>query len=75
MPEITAELHNIEKVYLTLDNQVYCYWGQIYQDKLQRWADGRWVKTSRVLKEEGDLIYTVNSIYKKVQSVQHGVLP
>ena len=41
-----------------------CYVGEIYSDTRGRFPDGTLVTTSKVLKVEGGLLYTKNSIYK-----------
>lgn len=63
MTQITAELHNWQKFETPYGN---VYMGDIWEDVHQRWGDGTLVQTSLVQKEEGDLVYTRNSVYKLV---------
>lgn len=42
------------------------YSGRIMNDKRGRFPDGCLVHTSKILKIEGDLLYTRNSVYKLV---------
>ena len=45
------------------DEQNKVYWGYVYQDTKERFRDGAYIHTSRVLKTEDDKAYTLNSIY------------
>jgi hypothetical protein len=44
----------------------YGYTGNLYEDSKNRWWDGVEITTSRVTKEDGDLVYTLNSVYRLV---------
>ncbi len=44
----------------------HVYTGNLYEDSKNRWWDGVEIRTSLVLKEEGDLVYTLNSVYRLV---------
>lgn len=61
MEEITGILKNA--VRCGSDNR-YCVVGNLYQDSKNRWWDGGEIITSQVVKEEGNVIYTLNSVYK-----------
>jgi len=60
-PKITATLKN---AHLITDGRRAVYVGEIYGDTHKRWADGTYIRTSQVKREEGDLVYTLNSVYK-----------
>lgn len=55
--KVTATLKDAEEVYGV-------YYGKIYGDTRGIFPDGVKVRTSRVKKVEGDLVYTQNSIYR-----------
>lgn len=61
MEEVTGIIKNA--VRWGSDN-IYCVVGNLYQDSKNRWWDGVEIITSQVVKEEGNVIYTLNSIYK-----------
>ena len=63
MTQITAELRNWQKFEIPHGN---VYIGDIWGDVHQRWNNGTLIRTSLVQKEEGDLVYTLNSVYKLV---------
>jgi hypothetical protein len=63
MTQITAELRNWQKLESPYGN---VYMGDIWEDVHQRWNNGALIRTSLVQKEEGDLVYTLNSVYKLV---------
>lgn len=44
----------------------YIYTGNLYEDSKNRWWDGVEITTSLVTKEEDDLVYTLNSVYRLV---------
>lgn len=46
------------------DSHVYVITGYIYGDVLKRWKDGTRITTSAVQSIEGDLVHTLNSVYK-----------
>lgn len=56
---ITGTLEN-----WTYDYDNHVYWGNVYGDIRERFADGHWIHTSLVDKVEDDLVYTLNSTYK-----------
>lgn len=61
MTRVTARLENwrIEK---TRYGQIY--WGNVYGDAKGRFYDGQHIHTSLVVKREGQVIYTLNSVYQ-----------
>jgi hypothetical protein len=63
MTQITAELRNWQKFESSYGD---VYIGDIWEDVHQRWSNGTLIRTSLVQKEEGDLVYTLNSVYKLV---------
>jgi hypothetical protein len=48
-------------------DEVYIYWGNLYNDIKNRWADGQYIHTSMVVDEEDHpdfiLVHTLNSTY------------
>lgn len=60
MEEVTGIIKNA--VRFGSDN-LYCVVGNLYQDSKNRWYDGVEIRTSQVVREEGNLIYTRNSVY------------
>ena len=60
--EITRKIENWVKTTHTMEQVTYS--GNLFGDSKGRWYDGAMVRTSKVVKEEGDIIYTLNSIYK-----------
>lgn len=61
--EYTAELRDYYS-YPAGNSSVYV--GRIYNDSKGRFVDGQIVRTSLVEKVDGDLVYTMNSVYKLV---------
>ena len=49
---------------------IYVYWGEIYNDTMNRWTDGTVIHTSNVVSEETiegrRLVHTLNSIYELI---------
>lgn len=41
-----------------------CVFGTVVKDYKGRFEPGNWIRTSYVTKVEGDLVYTMNSIYQ-----------
>lgn len=39
-------------------------WGHIYDDILNRFPDGHFIHTAKIVKIEGDLVFTKNSVYR-----------
>ena len=60
--EITGKLENWVKTTHTMGQVTYS--GNLFGDSKGRWCDGAMVRTSKVVKEEGDIIHTLNSIYE-----------
>ena len=63
MDNITATLSNCEKCWFP-DERNFHLVGAISNDSKNRFPDGRIVRTSIVEKLEGDLAYTVYSVYR-----------
>lgn len=63
---ITAELHNWKISPPHPFRPFEHYSGTIMGDVHKRFPDGRLVHTSKIMKLEGDLLHTKNSIYKLV---------
>ena len=42
----------------------FVIWGHVYDDYLCRFYDGQFIHTAKVEKIEGDLVYTVNNVYR-----------
>jgi len=64
MVDVTAELHNVKFVNLSADAKIA--WGNVIGDSKRRFVDGTRIHTSLILKIEGDLIHTLNSVYRIV---------
>ena len=60
-----AELHD----YIFNDNS---YAGYIYGDSRERWADGTFVYTSSTVSVTGDILQTLNTRYKLVNTTNKG---
>ena len=60
MEEVTGIIKNAVR---WGSDDVYCIVGTLYQDSKDRWWDGVQIRTSQVVREEGNLIYTLNSVY------------
>lgn len=41
-----------------------CLYGTLVVDYLGRFDAGNWIRTSKVVKIKGELVYTLNSVYK-----------
>ena len=39
-------------------------WGCIYGDTKHRFPDGAYIHTSHIQRQDGEIIYTLNSVYK-----------
>lgn len=61
--KVTATLRDWRKHIVERDGS-YVYWGHIYDDTLNRFPNGHFIHTSRVLRVEGDYVYTDSSIYR-----------
>ncbi len=61
MQEIIGRLENWE-IEKTRYGQIY--WGNVYDDVRNRFYDGCYIHTSLVERREGQLIYTLNSVYE-----------
>ena len=59
--QITGVLRNAQPKYLTTGGYVV---GNIYGDVRGRFPDGSLIHTSFVVRQEGDLIFTLNSVYR-----------
>lgn len=59
-----AELHNYTKV--ELGNDRYIYYGNVMNDRKNRFFDGEEIRTSLVMKELDGIVYTMNTRYKLV---------
>ena len=67
MTAITAKLVvYAEGDILFSDGYHKVFTGNVYGDTKGRWTDGRFIRTSPVVKVEGDLIYTENSVYQMI---------
>lgn len=60
-----------------VSSKEFVLWGEIYEDKLNRFSDGTFIHTSGIKNrplKEGDLVPTRNSLYllgKKVQKHEY----
>jgi hypothetical protein len=61
-PDITADLKGW--TFHDLPNGKQIVMGRIYNDTRQRWGDGTQIQTSIITKREGDIITTLNSVYR-----------
>lgn len=63
---IVGELRSWRKHTCAADGS-FVYWGFIYDDALNRFPDGHWIHTSRVLEVVEDLVFTsTGNAYKLV---------
>lgn len=70
--EITGELSNVWFQYFFDDQRMAC--GIIENDIRGRFPDGHLIHTSLITKIEGDLIHTMNSVYR-VKSYLKDIMP
>jgi hypothetical protein len=59
--EITGTLENWRYYH---SDDVKVVYGKIYGDTKDRLSDGTLIHTSYIIKQEGDIVYTRNSVYK-----------
>lgn len=65
MTEVNGTIKNATRFpWGPVDNPTVMVNGRIYGDTKGRFPDGKLVTTSGIVKEEGDLIYTKNSVYR-----------
>lgn len=62
-PFVVGVLRNWRK-HVCKPDGTYVIWGHIYDDRLLRFYDGQFIHTAKVEKIDGDLVYTVNNVYR-----------
>ena len=62
-PAIVAVLRNWRKHICNAEG-AFVIWGHVYDDTMNRFYDGQFIHTARVERVEGDLVYTMNNVYR-----------
>jgi hypothetical protein len=62
-PFVVAVLRQWRK-HICKPDGTFVIWGHVYDDFLNRFPDGHFIHTARVEKIEGNLVYTVNNVYR-----------